>query len=144
MSGAGADDPCKAVYYVGKDGKRHAFPSSKVYFTWYQDFNSVSTVSQDVMGSLTLGKNVTYRPGSRMVKFPTLNNVYAVGKGGVLSWVTTESVAIALYGTNWNTKIDDVPDTFYSNYTFGPDISDASSFSVTGGAAAGATIDDSF
>jgi hypothetical protein len=142
--GAGADDVCKAVYYVGKDGKRHAFSNSKVFFTWFADFNAVINVTQETMSSFTLGKNVTYRPGSRMIKFPTLNNVYAVGKGGSLSWVTTETVAISLYGTDWNTKIDDVPDAFYGDYKFGADISDATTFSVTGGAAGGATIDDSF
>ena len=32
---ASVDDACKAVYYVGKDGKRHGFPNSKAFFTWY-------------------------------------------------------------------------------------------------------------
>jgi hypothetical protein len=30
---ATADDPCKAVYYYGSDGKRHAFPNEKAFFT---------------------------------------------------------------------------------------------------------------
>jgi uncharacterized repeat protein (TIGR01451 family) len=65
--GALSDHPCKAVYYYGTDGKRHAFPSDKVFFTWYADFNAVQTVTSDEMAHLPLGKNVTYRPGSRMV-----------------------------------------------------------------------------
>jgi len=140
---AGADDVCKAVYYVAKDGKRHAFPNSKVFFSWYQNFDSVQTVSVSVMGSFMLGKNVTYRPGSRMVKFTTDPKVYVVSKGGQLQWVTTEAVAIGLYGTDWNTKIDDIPDTFYSNYSFGSDISDVTAFNVTAQMNGALTIDDS-
>lgn len=142
-AGAGPDDACKAVYYVGKDGKRHAFPNSKVYFSWYANFDSVTDVTTQVMGSFMLGKNVTYRPGSKMVKFQTLNNVYAVSKGGVLRWVASEATAIGLYGTDWNTRVDDIPDTFYGNYTFGSDIADAQGFNVTSQLNAAPTIDDS-
>ena len=140
--GAGSDDACKAVYYVGKDGKRHAFPNSKVYFSWYVNFDSVTDVTSAVMGSFMLGKNVTYRPGSKMVKFQTLNNVYAVSKGGVLRWITNEATAIGLYGTDWNTKVDDIPDTFYGNYTLGSDIADAQGFNVTAQLSGAPTIDD--
>jgi hypothetical protein len=142
-AGAASDDPCTAVYYVGKDGKRHAFPNSKVFFSWYSDFSSVQTVSGDVMGGFMLGKNVTYRPGSRMVKFTTDPKVYAVSKGGQLQWVSTEAVATALYGSDWNAKIDDIPDTFYSNYTFGADVSDGSTYSASSQLNGAPTIDDS-
>src|SRR5688572_27207980 len=60
---AGPDHVCKAVYYRGLDGKRHAFPNAKVYFTWYQDFSGVEEIPADAMAALPLGKQVTYRPG---------------------------------------------------------------------------------
>ncbi len=129
-AGALADHPCKAVYFIGKDGKRHAFPNSKVFFTWYIDFSSVTFVASNIMSSFPLGKNVNYRPGSKMVKFTTLNNVYAVSKTNGLRWVTTEAIAVGLYGTDWNTKIDDIPDTFYSDYKFGTDITDVTQFNI--------------
>ncbi|MFH1621158.1 MAG: Ig-like domain-containing protein [Patescibacteria group bacterium] len=125
-----ADHPCKAVYFIGKDSKRHAFPNSKIFFSWYEDFSSVSSVASGVMAEFPLGKNVGYRPGSKMVKFSTLNNVYVVSKNEGLRWVTTEAVAVGLYGDDWNTKIDDIPDTFYSDYNFGTDISDVTQFDV--------------
>jgi hypothetical protein len=140
---AGADDPCKAVYYYGADGKRPPFPNSKAYFTWYSNFDSVKTVDAATLGSIPFGKNVTYRPGMRMVKFQTLNNVYAVSKGGVLRWVASEDVARALYGDNWNTKVDDIADTFFSNYTFGADITNAATYTVTTESAAATSIDQS-
>lgn len=139
---ASVDDACKAVYYVGKDGKRHGFPNSKAFFTWYSNFDTVTTVTAQQMSAIPLGKNVTYRPGKKMVKFTTLNNVYVVGKGGVLRWVTSEPLAVALYGADWNKLIDDVPDTVYTNYTFGPDVTQSGEFLVTSVMDSAPTIDD--
>ena len=86
---------CRAVYFVSQ-GKRHAFPNSKVYFSWYPDFSNVQTVSAETMASLMLGKNMVYHPGVKMVKFVTNPRVYAVGKGGLLRGVTSEAVAKGL------------------------------------------------
>jgi hypothetical protein len=116
------NDPCRSVYYYATDGKRHAFTNDKVFFTWFADFSSVKEVSAEFMASLALGKNVTYRPGIKMVKFQTSPQVYAVQKGGVLRSILSESIANALYGAEWNKKIDDVSDVFYGNYTFGESI----------------------
>ncbi len=132
-----------AVYYYGADCKRHAFPNSKVYFSWYTDFSGVEVVQPSVLASMTLGPNVTYRPGVKMVKFTTDNKVYAVSKGGNLRWVTTEGVAVGLYGSNWNTKIDDISDAFYTNYTFGSAINTTADYNVTAEMANATTIDDS-
>ncbi|MFZ2804690.1 MAG: hypothetical protein WA001_05755, partial [Patescibacteria group bacterium] len=99
----------------------------KVYFTWYTDFSGVQIIGSSQLASIPLGKNVTYKPGVRMVKF-TDNKVYAVDKGGVLRWVKGEAVAASLYGSNWNQMIDDISDAFYSNYTFGADINGLSDF----------------
>lgn len=128
--GVTPDHPCTAVYYIGADGKRHAYPNSRVFFTWYQNFDSVQTLSQAALNAYPLGRNVTYRPAVRMVKFTTLNKVYAVDRNGALRWVKTEDVARGLYGDDWNTKVDDISDAFFTDYTFGPDIDLASSFSL--------------
>ncbi|MEO5927890.1 MAG: phosphodiester glycosidase family protein [Patescibacteria group bacterium] len=125
---ADVNDPCKAVYYVGGDDKRHAFPNDKTYFTWFVDFAGVKTVSSSALASIPLGPNVSYRPGVRMVKFTTLDKVYAVGLGGELRWIATEAVAQGLYGTNWNTQIDDISDAFFSDYYLGADIVSATDF----------------
>ena len=139
---AGADDPCKAVYYLGKDGKRHSFPNAKVFFTWYPNFDNVVIVSSNILGSIPIGKNVTYRPGSRLVKFTTLSNVYAVSKTYGLRWVTSETVALATFGADWSEQIDDISDTFYANYTFGSNITTTGDYKVTTELDAAKTIDD--
>lgn len=128
----GADDPCTAVYYVTADNQRHAFPNSKIFFTWYADFDTVVTVSAAEMSAHQLGENVTYHPGTRMIKFPSVNTVYAVAQGGELRAVKSEDVAVSLYGSAWNTKIDDLSEAFYSNYTFGKTILSSADYSVDG------------
>jgi hypothetical protein len=134
--------PCKAVYYVSSDGKRHAFPNERAYFTWYADFNNVYEL--DSLSTFFLGTNVTYRPGIRLVKFTTLDRVYAVGRNGLLRWITSETAARALYGPQWNRQIDDISDAFYTNYRFGADINSASDFSPATEAAAVTSVDANF
>ncbi len=104
-----------AVYYVANDGKRYAFPNSKTYDTWYPDFSEVQVVSS--LSNYPLGGNISYRPGTRLIKIESDNRVYAVEPGGVLRWVASEEVARALFGNDWNKQIDDVPVIFFSDYT---------------------------
>ena len=138
---ATAFDPCHAVYYQGVDGKRHAFPSAKVYFSWYENFDGIQTVDGTLLATIPLGSNVTYRPGVKLVKFETVNNVYAVARGGVLRWITSESVARELYGIDWGTKVNDISDSLFGNYSFGADIAGANDYSPAAETSATATID---
>lgn len=125
-SDAGAEDPCHAVYYY--DGKRHAFPNEKVFLTWYANFDNVIVVTEDFLSSITLGFNVTYHPGTTMVKFITQNTVYAVGEAGELRAVASEDVAESIWGSDWNLQIHDISDAFFGNYRFGEDIDSTSDF----------------
>lgn len=108
-----------AVYYVGEDGFRYVFPNDKTYFTWYENFDSVKTISDADLATIQMGGNVTYQPGSKMIKINSDPKTYQVSPGGVLRWVTSEDVAVAVYGVTWNTQIDDVPDGFFTNYSIG-------------------------
>ena len=117
-----------AVYYYGSDGKRYVFPNEKTYKTWYANFSGVKTITDSELAAIQIGGNVTYKPGVKMVKITTDPKVYAIDANGTLRWVTSESVAVALYGSNWNQQIDDVPDAFFVNYRVGGDIASAGSF----------------
>ena len=86
--------PFGIEYYIGIDGKRHAYPNSKVFFTWYGNFDAVETITPAQLAAYPLGKNVRYRPGVRMVKFTTLNKVYVVARDGSLHWITSEAVVL--------------------------------------------------
>lgn len=110
----------KSVYYR-YDGKRYTFPNEKIYFSWYQDFSSVITVSPEELAASPLAGNVTYKPGSRLIKIQTDPKVYTVSRYGILHWLN-EAMANELYGSNWNSKIDDVEDTFFTNYIIGQEM----------------------
>jgi len=111
-----------AVYYCGADGKRYVFPNPATYFTWYVNFSKIIIISPDQMAAIPLGRNATVRPGAIMVKFPSDDKVYAVAKSGILRWVTDEATARALYGADWNTKVIDLSDAFFGDYTMGDPI----------------------
>lgn len=132
------------MYYITSDGRRHAFPHEKVFFTWYSNFATVIIINSDAMASHPLGKNVTYRPGVKMVKFQTSPRTYVVSRAGVLRWVTNEGTARDLYGTNWNRNVDDISDAFFSDYTFGGDVNRSQDYNVSAEMAAAPTIEQNF
>jgi hypothetical protein len=129
-----------ALYYLAADGKRYVFPNDKAYFSWYPDFSEVQKVSDTVLSSYPLGGNVTYRPGTQLVKIQSDPKVYAVDEGGVLRWVDSESAAIAIFGSNWNKHVDDIADAFFINYTVGNPIASAGDYNPSSLAAADANF----
>jgi hypothetical protein len=116
------------VYYVGEDNKRYVFPNDKIYFSWYDDFSEVMEISLDDLQAIQLGGNVHYKPGALLVKIQTDPKVYAVGANGNLRWLRSEAIAKALYGSNWNKLVDDVPDSFFTNYTVGTAVESETDF----------------
>lgn len=136
--------PCRTVYFLDRIGDRHAFPNEKAYFTWYDSFENIHLVTNAMMASFSIGPNVTYHPATKMVKFPTLGQVYTVAQYGILRPIASEAVAIELYGANWNQQIDDVSEAFYGNYTFGAIISSHVDFDVSTTRASVTSINDNY
>lgn len=104
------------VYYCGTDGGRYVFQNESTFFSWYDNFDNVVYISAEDMASIPLAGNVTYRPGSYMIKILSSPKVYAVGQGGSLHWVASSQEAEGLYGPNWATYIRDIPDGFWGSY----------------------------
>jgi len=129
-----------AVYYYGNDGKRYVFPNEKTYFTWYADFSSVKTITDAELAAISIGGNVTYKPGVKMVKITTDPKVYAVAANGSLRWIQSEAIASALYGSAWNTMVQDVSDAFFVNYTTGANVTSSADFSPATVTAAATSI----
>ncbi len=115
----------KAVYLVTAEGKRRTFPNETVWNSYYTDFSKVKTISQDVMAQIPLGKNATLRAGTWLIKIPTDSKVYAVEPSGVARWIENASIAQDLYGQNWATRVIDLPDVFFSDYTVGDSLKTA-------------------
>jgi hypothetical protein len=111
-----------SVYYCGVDGKRYVFPNAQTYFTWYDDFSTVQVIAQEEMNKMPLGGNVTYRPGVKLVKIQSDSRVYAVDRNGTLRLMTTPALAEKYYGADWTKKIDDIPESFFTNYKLGDSI----------------------
>ncbi|MFA6255289.1 MAG: hypothetical protein WC675_04660 [Patescibacteria group bacterium] len=108
------------VYYLDSQGLRHPFPNETTYKSWYgSDFSRIVTVSNDFLYNYPLGKNITIRPGTYLVKVRTAPQVYAVEQGGVLREIQDEYIAEAIYGQAWPKRVVDIPDVFFENYQIG-------------------------
>ena len=120
----------ETVYFVGLDGSRHTFPNGETLVSWSYSFDQIfglilDNTTLEQLGAFPLGKNMTIRPGTYMVKIVHDPKVYAVEPGGILRWVTSEAVASELYGDDWNKQIVDVDEAFWKNYTVGAPITDS-------------------
>lgn len=103
-----------AVYFA-YNGKRFVFPNEGVYKSWYDHFDDVVIVSDQDLAELPLGGNVTYRPGT-LIKIESDPRVYAVSQGGLIHWLTNETVAREIYGDGWSALVRDVPVTSFADY----------------------------
>lgn len=142
-----------AVYYYANNGKRYVFPTQAVYFSWYPDFSTIKTVSHSTVTSIPLGGNVLVKPGTYLVQFVSMDTpfrvldpkVYVLTATGQLRWVTSASVAAALYGADWERKIVAVPEVYKTNYggaVPGADVNSASDYSKASVEATVRTISD--
>ena len=113
-----------AVYYYAADAKRYVFPNEKTYFSWYNDFSTVKTITDAELAAVIIGGNITIRPGTKLVKITTDPKVYAVtGRCAQLHWLESETLAQQLYGASWAQRVVDVPDSFFVNYAIGSSVS---------------------
>jgi len=103
-----------AVYKIGADGKRHAFPLSSIYFSRYDNFSSVKTVPLSQLQIYQLGKNITFKTGS-LFKIPSVPKVYEViDDDGTVEWIQSEEDFYAR-GHSFS-DVKDLPETFWFNY----------------------------
>lgn len=114
----------QTVYYLAEDGKRYVFPNANTFFSWYENFDDVTEVEDEDLYDYPLAGNVRYKPGRNLIKIQTDPKVYAVGGNGMLHWIKNERIARDLYGAKWNLLVDDVPDSFFTNYAVGSAIED--------------------
>lgn len=113
------------VYYYASDSRRYVFPNETTFFSWFSDFSSVKVLSDSELAAIPLVRNLTIRPGTKLVKITTDPKVYTVSTGGVLHWVQSEALATQLYGSSWNRRVVDVQDGYFQNYTTGSALSSA-------------------
>ena len=112
------------VYYAW-DGERYTFPNEKTFSTWFADFDDVETISDGDLADIPLAGNIVYRSGTYMIKIDSDPKTYVVGADGAIQWVESEEVATDLFGSTWNTMIQDVPDVFFTDYSEGASLMEA-------------------
>ncbi len=115
------------VYYVGLDAKRHPFPGSQVYFSWYPDFSKVKAIDIGTIAKIPLGGPVLARPGMHWVKIQSDPKTYYVEPGGyTLRWIVDEATALTLGGSDWNKNIIDIEPTYFTKFAMGSSITNDS------------------
>jgi len=117
------DDPQRpnysSIYYLGADGRRHAFPDISTYSSWNCDYPDSHVIRISDLSQIPIGKNITYRPGLHLVKFQSVSTVYLVQPGSLLRPIKDEATAQRLSGDNWNKQISEISEAFYTDYVIG-------------------------
>ena len=110
------------VYYFGLDEKRYGFPNESTFFTWFDDFDSVQTITNDEMNLIPFAGMVTYFPhfdgqeDTRLLEITGHDKVYvSIGLGMIVA-VESDDDAEALFGADWADRVDHLPDVFVSHY----------------------------
>ena len=118
-------DDTRAVYLLNDSLERMAFPNGHVYKTWFNDFSGLSVISPACGEAYSAAGGVNYRPGSWLVRFGVFPKLYFVGEGNMIHWITSEEVALSLFGTDWNKRVSFVLPAFEGNYSVGADLTEA-------------------
>ncbi len=109
------------VYLINADGTRSVFPNETTFNSYGYSIANVVTVNDDQLQKLALGARVRMKAGS-LIKLQYDPKVYEVDADGVIHHVPDEAMAIYVYGVNWATKVVDVSDVFWGDYTVGSEI----------------------
>lgn len=112
-----------SVYLAATDGKRYAFPDEGQFYSWYDGFDSLRTLRSDLLAAMPLGGNVLYSD-TTLVKTPSSPEVYTVDSDGVLHWVKSASVLVAMVGEDWESHLNDIPESMLVDYSIGQPIGD--------------------
>lgn len=108
------------VFCLQPGQERFTFPTAATFLSWYPNFQGVETVEDGELAEFQLKRNVTLRPGT-LVKSATFAQVYLVTDVfGTMRHIPSEERARELWGPNWASTVQDIPDEFFTNYTIGP------------------------
>jgi hypothetical protein len=114
----------EGIYLVSGD-QMWLIPSEEVYFTWFDSWDEVVEVSQATINvyleTSDYEGDLKFAPGTR-VKAVSSERVYVVGSDYDLHWITSETVADEIYGSDWNQGIIEVNDTYLWKYGTGSNV----------------------
>ncbi len=113
------------VVYLVSEGQIWSVPDETVYFTWFDSWDDTAEVSpatiQVYLEKYENKGELKMAPGTR-VKAVSAKEVYVVGSDYKLHWITSETVADEIYGSDWNQNIVTVKDTYLWKYAKGSQV----------------------
>ncbi|HJV32841.1 MAG TPA: hypothetical protein VJ694_02325 [Patescibacteria group bacterium] len=109
--------PLTDPYLLSGQTTRMVFPDRLTVETWGSP--AAREVETSALSQWLLAGALPVREGSRLVKFGTDPQVYAVGPQGTLHWIKSESIASALYGKDWNRRVVTLFTSFFPHYRLG-------------------------
>ncbi|MFA5211094.1 MAG: thrombospondin type 3 repeat-containing protein [Patescibacteria group bacterium] len=93
------------VFYMGYDQKIHPIYNANIFYSWFQSFDDVKYVSDAKIDQMQIGIPLCPKPGTWLLKFKGLSDVYTVEPGCVLTHLRSPAEASIYYGPNWGTRI---------------------------------------
>lgn len=114
------------VYYIDEDTDgnliRRPFLDAQTFMTWQDDWSDVETVTDATLPTISLGSQMLPKAGVVLVKIQSDARVFAVEGDNTIRWISSEEVAIAIYGANWADYVIDVSATTFPRFTEGDDV----------------------
>ncbi len=120
------------IYWHDSKGIRHTFPTDDIFDSWFPSNGFrpiIFACTDEQIANIPLGGNVVYRSGTRLVKIASDLQVYAVEPNNVLRLISNETIAEAIFGSEWKKILVTIPDVLFSDYKMGEVITDATCYS---------------
>jgi hypothetical protein len=111
--------------YLVLDDTSYRIQNEKIYFSWFNSWDNVETISAASFNALKDGGLATFAPGTRL-KMASDPKVYMVGSDNKLHWITTQLIAYNIFGQEWNKGIIEFNMIDTTNLIFGSTIDEES------------------
>lgn len=105
------------VFYLGYDQKLHPIYNANIFYSWFKSFDEVDYVSDSKIDSMQISSPLCPRPGTWLLKFKGLSDVYTVEPGCVLTHLRSPAEASIYYGLNWGSRIIELDLVMRSYFT---------------------------
>jgi hypothetical protein len=111
-----------SVYWIGGDGQRYVYPMEYVFTSRYHpSAQKVVWLPCSTLDLFPFGGRMPLRAGS-LVKTQLNPKVYVVMGDQELRAIPDEETALALFGERWAQLVFDLPETFFTDYTVGEEL----------------------
>lgn len=117
------------VSYLHSNGKRYVHPLMTDFVSWQAPLDALGVpiddpaicgkvvqVPDSLFYTISIGGNVTVRPGSFVVGIIEDPKRYVVAPGGVLRLLANDAVKDALFPTSYWERVRFIPDAFFTSY----------------------------